>query len=642
MSKSKPRLVFTKQALTGIRLTVSYIVLLIGSMFMLFPIVWMISASLKPEWQIFTRPIIWIPQDWLSVPAGTTGQSLQLWTAPGDDGRIDSLRLGVRRYTPVIRTSDLAEPFVVPVGQVSDAVLQQIGEVTLNVRRWQPEDRDVVALTRLDDDSLLVAPLEDKMVQALFMMPVDQMRSGTQGEYSYLDATLQTWTVTVEGTPETLIPLGPQIQLVTAIPAVAAESAQLVFQKRLGSPQSLPLGQTEVMQYTLTDDDSNARYLVLGEAAWQPVLPETFLRTHAFPVSADEISIIDKSRRFSDALFPVAIYTDARGNVREVALVHRNPETGNHLAIPTDQIDRVNVAPLDTLMRPFPKDIKGQVMRVKNYRFSDWDESRPVAIVGERQDMAMLIPVDAIPDAYDVLDQNFWRKTVPKPVFENYLTAMSREIGGYNFLTFFKNTLIVVVLSIVGHMISCSMAAYGFARLRAPGKKFWFGVLLATMMLPAPVRLVPEYEIFRELNMVNKLWPLFITTFFGNAFLIFLLRQFFATIPTELEDAARIDGAGYLDIFLRIILPLSTPALATVMIFTFLWSWNNLFGALIYLQSPQHYTVALGLSAFVGLYQTEYNLLMAASVIVMTPTVLVFFFAQRFFIEGITLTGIKG
>jgi ABC-type glycerol-3-phosphate transport system permease component len=195
---------------------------------------------------------------------------------------------------------------------------------------------------------------------------------------------------------------------------------------------------------------------------------------------------------------------------------------------------------------------------------------------------------------------------------------------------------------IIGHLFSCTVVAYGFARMRAPGRNLLFGILIATLMMPGFITVIPVYKIFRDLNLVDTLWPMFLRGFFGSAFFIFLLRQFFSTIPMELEEAARIDGASRLQCFFRIMLPLITPALATIVIFTFLWSWNDAFNAAIYLNSPQNYTVAIGLKQFLGQYSAEFNLLMAAASVVMLPTVLLFFFAQRYFIEGITLTGIKG
>jgi len=163
------------------------------------------------------------------------------------------------------------------------------------------------------------------------------------------------------------------------------------------------------------------------------------------------------------------------------------------------------------------------------------------------------------------------------------------------------------------------------------------------MMLPYPVTLVPVYEIFRDMGIVNTLWPLFLRSFFGNAFLIFMLRQFFTSIPRELEDAARIDGANIAQIIVKVIVPLSKPAIATVIIFTFWWTWNSFLEPFIFLSSPDLFPVSVGLNFFNDQYGTIfYDRLISASVMSMLPMILLFFFAQRYFIEGIQMTGIKG
>jgi multiple sugar transport system permease protein len=265
-----------------------------------------------------------------------------------------------------------------------------------------------------------------------------------------------------------------------------------------------------------------------------------------------------------------------------------------------------------------------------------------VGILGQRQKLALIVPLDAVDTAFDAATSDVGRYTTVSLRWSNFADAMSREFADANFLTFFKNSVVISGLNILGHLFSCSVVAYAFARMRAPGKNVLFMAILATMMLPHFVTLVPVYMIFRDLGWIDTINPLWVRAFFGNAFLIFLLRQFFSSIPMELEDAARIDGASRLQTFIRVMLPLTTPALATIMIFTFLWTWNDLFNAAIYLNSPRNYTVAIGLKQFVGQYESEFHLLMAAATVVMLPTVLLFFFAQRFFIEGITLTGMKG
>lgn len=205
------------------------------------------------------------------------------------------------------------------------------------------------------------------------------------------------------------------------------------------------------------------------------------------------------------------------------------------------------------------------------------------------------------------------------------------------------NTLALALARIVGIVLSCSLVAFAFARLRWKGRDILFFVLLATLMLPAEITLVPQYILFSELGWVDTYLPLIVPAFFAdNAFFVFLLRQFFMTIPRELDDAARLDGAGYFSIYWRIIMPLSKPALIAVGIFAFQNNWNAFLQPLIYLQDRDLYTVGLGLSLFQEQYYTRWTLLMAASVAIMLPVLVVFFLLQRRFIQGITFTGIKG
>ncbi len=223
------------------------------------------------------------------------------------------------------------------------------------------------------------------------------------------------------------------------------------------------------------------------------------------------------------------------------------------------------------------------------------------------------------------------------PRWENYTEALNYVPFGRYAL----NSLALSVITIIGHLFSCTLVAYGFARLRAPGRNGLFVVVLATMMLPYPVTMVPLYMLFNALGWVNSILPLTVPAFFGNPFYIFLLRQFFMTLPPELEDAARIDGANTAQIIWYIVLPISRPALATVAIFTFQGTWNDFLGPLIYLQNQQLYTVTLGLNFFRSTYDVKWAWLMAASLVTMLPLLVVFFLAQRLFIRGISLTGVK-
>jgi multiple sugar transport system permease protein len=230
---------------------------------------------------------------------------------------------------------------------------------------------------------------------------------------------------------------------------------------------------------------------------------------------------------------------------------------------------------------------------------------------------------------------------IPRPPeWQNY----SQALTVYPFQTYLLNTLTIVLFTVTGTLLSCSLAAYGFARLRAPGRDVIFIVLLGTMMLPYTVTMIPVFMLFNRLHWVDTFKPLIVPSFFGNAFYIFLLRQFFLSIPRELEDAARIDGCSPLLSYWRIVLPLSKPALATVAIFTFMDSWNDFLGPLIYLSDESHRTLALALAYFQGSARIgpQMHLMMAVAFVILIPPLLLFFFAQRLFIQGIVFTGVKG
>ncbi|MHB0878600.1 MAG: carbohydrate ABC transporter permease [Anaerolineae bacterium] len=206
------------------------------------------------------------------------------------------------------------------------------------------------------------------------------------------------------------------------------------------------------------------------------------------------------------------------------------------------------------------------------------------------------------------------------------------------------NTLTITGLSVVGSLLSCSLVAFGFARIRGTGSKVLFGLVLTTMMLPSQVTMIPTFIIFRVLGWVDTLKPLIVPSFFGSAFFIFLLRQFMMGVPLEMDEAATIDGCSPFGIFWRIMLPMSKPALATVAIFSFMDHWTDLMGPLIYLNSRDNYTIAIGLATYRQRYATEtpWHLLMAASIVTMLPTLILFFVSQRIFIQGIVVTGLKG
>ncbi|ONI68497.1 sugar ABC transporter permease [Kribbella sp. ALI-6-A] len=219
---------------------------------------------------------------------------------------------------------------------------------------------------------------------------------------------------------------------------------------------------------------------------------------------------------------------------------------------------------------------------------------------------------------------------------------------GWNALTepftrYLLNSAAVVLGAIVGNLVSCSMAAYAFARLNFTGKKFWFAIMLVTIMLPIHVVIVPQYILFSQAGWINTFLPLIVPKLLAtDAFFVFLMVQFIRGIPRELDEAARIDGCGKGGVFLRVILPLMVPALATTTIFTFIWTWNDFFSQLIYLTDPKMYTVPVALRAFVdATASTSWGSLFAMSVVSLVPVFLAFLLGQRFLIKGIATTGIK-
>jgi ABC-type glycerol-3-phosphate transport system permease component len=231
-----------------------------------------------------------------------------------------------------------------------------------------------------------------------------------------------------------------------------------------------------------------------------------------------------------------------------------------------------------------------------------------------------------------------WLPHVPQ--WQNYPALLEK----FPFLRYAGNSLLISGLVVFGTVLSNSLAAYGFARLRMPGRDLIFLVLLSTLMLPSTVLIIPQFVIFQSLHWTNTYYPLVIPAFFGNAFYLFLLRQFFLGIPRDLEDAARIDGAGYFRVYSQIMLPMVRPALVTVALFTFVATWNDFFGPLIYLSDKNMYTVAVALRYLQGSVRSrpENHLLMAAATLSILPCLFIFFAAQRQFIQGTVITGVKG
>ncbi len=224
------------------------------------------------------------------------------------------------------------------------------------------------------------------------------------------------------------------------------------------------------------------------------------------------------------------------------------------------------------------------------------------------------------------------------PQWQNFVTAT-------NYIPFWRymgNTFVIAFFCIIGTLLSCTLVAYGFSRIRWPGRNIVFLIYLSTIMLPAQVTMIPLYIIYRQLGWIGTFLPLIVPSFFGNALFVFLLRQFLLSIPQELTDAAKIDGASEFGILRYIMISLMRPALATVSLFTFVNVYRDFLGPLIYLTDQNQWTISLGLKLFQNMYGAQWQLMMAASTLAMLPIMVLFFFTQKTFVKGIALTGIKG
>lgn len=304
---------------------------------------------------------------------------------------------------------------------------------------------------------------------------------------------------------------------------------------------------------------------------------------------------------------------------------------------------------------PYPEKVKGQDGKLYPALFYRADATQPgqpkpeeklVALIAREGDRVRIEMDVSGGKKKQFLVKAGATRTPPVWRWENYTKAITYKadvLGYIPFVQYGKNTLYIAILAVFGTVLSNALIAYGFARVDWPGRNILFGLTIATMMIPFPVLMVPVYVIFKTLGWVGSPKPLWVPAFFGSAFNIFLLRQFFMTLPFELSDAARIDGSSEFGIFRDVILPLAKPALAVVALFTFMHVWNDFLGPLIYLTDQKTYTLAYGLQAYQSQHGgTQWPLLMAASTIVVLPVIVLFFFAQKTFIQGITVTGLKG
>lgn len=380
--------------------------------------------------------------------------------------------------------------------------------------------------------------------------------------------------------------------------------------------------------------------------------PEWLPRQHVMTYGGEDIVVTPPVSVAADRLLLVLEEGPRQG---QELLVAPSRFADGHVTLPKDQDLSQGDEPdgpqqqILRLKARLKQKVPKRFVFVKEWQLSKYIQAKPRTFYVEPERIRTVVrPVwGNYPEAIRALTAGEKEKSQPLGTLlkKTRLPWTPSDAVGRNitFLTYLSNTLFVALLGVFGTTLSSALVAYGLSRITWRGQKLLFGITLSTMMIPFPVLMIPLYSVFRELGWIGTLNPLWVPAFFGSAFNIFLLRQFFLTIPRELSEAARIDGCSELAIFWRVIIPLSKPALAVVALFHFLFVYNDFLGPLIYLTDPDTFTMALGLQQYQSQSGgSEWHLLMAASVLLVLPVIVLFFFTQRTFIQGISTTGIKG
>lgn len=623
----------------------SYILLTVASLVMVMPLLFIVNGSLQPEWQINANPVVWLPQQWLTVEAGNTNRYLyKYWLKNADGRKIEVIQVGVRSYTTVVDVTRLTTFESVPRSELTEAVPTVSGGIKVNERTWKKPDgssESVVAMARdlNNDQNLLVVPAS-QLAGALYQYPLDVVNQS------------QTSTVTISGVDlnANILPdgrkglaIGPSDDLwVVAPPSIAAKS-EMVPVPKLGNKTFQSFGQTQLAVYPIQGQPETAHFINMAQESWQPLLPENVVQEHGILAKESELSADQAPETFNQVKMTTRIFTPATGSPQKVAILFAN--SMESLVIPTQYLTSLTAAPYTGLVEPGSVETGTITYRVKTDFQLPNGSTSPMALVGDMQDFAIMIPASALTTAYDTRPADLTRSTAFHIYLDGYIKVLNLKLQGVPFWRFFLNSLYLVIMNTIGYFFSCVVVAYGFARIRARNKNVLFVILLGTMMVPGTILVLPTYLIFRDLGLLGTMVPLWIRSFFGNAFLIFLLRQFFMTIPYELDEAAYLDGANRFQILTKIILPLSRPALATVGIFTFWWTWNSFLDPLIFTTKQEYYTITLALNSFNQLYGAGtsgyYDRVLSGAVLALLPMVILFIFAQRYFIEGIQMQGLK-
>lgn len=622
---------------------VSYTLLVFMALFMILPLLWLINGSFQPAWQINSNPVIWIPRQWLTVNAGDTGRELLLWNVKDNTGKnIEVIQMGLRRYTATIDLTKVVTLQSVSRSELSEAEPEMVNSILVNVRKWNTggQIHDMVALAKdpNNEDNLMVVDVGD-VSSAFALFPLDVVNRSKVSPATISGVELNGRDV---GEGKQVLALGPESELWIIGSPQIANQAKIIQAERLGNKEFMNVGQTQLGVYQISDEPADQRFVVLVQENWQPLMEQRLLTEKAFIATEDQLSPERTSEQFNGVYMTTRTFTPPDGGTPyDVAIL--TPGSTEYLVISTTEMDKLYAAPISELIEPGSINIGTLTYRVQG-DFERASIITPSAFVGEIQELAVIVPAETVKDAQDVNPQELSRATRIHLNFAGYIRVLNLKLADTPFYMFFVNSGYVVLMNTLGHLFSCTLVAYGFARFRAPGKNLLFVILLGTMMIPGTIVTLPTYIIFRDLGLLGTMIPLWVRSFFGNAFLIFVMRQFFMSIPYDLDEAAILDGANRLQVLWYIILPLSKAALAMMGIFTFWWYWNSFLDPLIYISDQRFYTVTLALNAFNQQYSRSagyYDRILAGSVLSLLPMVIIFIFAQRYFIEGIQMQGLK-
>ena len=623
----------------------SYFILIAMAVVMLLPLFWLLNGSFQPIWQINSSPVIWIPREWNTVAAGDTGRDMLLWLAgeEGSEEKEEVIKIGSRRYTTVIEATQIASLLSVSKDQLSDPTPTEVGGVALNIREWSTPDgvHQVVAVARdpENDDHLVVVEVS-QVEGKLSEYPLDQVNRGDLQAVAVSGYELST-RMMEDGSQ--LFVLGPEVELAVVGSPDVVDQAELIQSSRLGKKEYLDVGQTQLSIYPVEGMPEDYKGIAVVEENWQPLMAQSDVAEYGFVTTIDQLSEQSETKEYNNILMKVRTYTPPEGGdpFEVVVLI---PGSYEFIVIPSEHMDKLYAGQISKLIEPGSENISTITYRVQE-DFELDGRVVPSAIIGDIQELSLIVPSTVVDDAFDIPPDQLERSTRIKFNTRGYQRVLNLKISGVPFWRFFINSGYVVLMNTIGHLISCTLVAYGFARLRAPGKNLLFVILLGTMMVPYTIIALPTYIIFRDMGLLGTMVPLWIRSFFGNAFLIFLLRQFFMAIPYELDEAAILDGASRFQVLTKVIVPLSKPALATLGIFTFWWYWNSFLDPLIYINQQKYFTITLALNSFNQMFSGSagmYDRILAGSVLTLLPMVIIFIFAQRYFIEGIQMQGLKG